>query len=233
MYKRNQLEEAILRAERLDPATEGAETRIRIKRLLDLDRKQAPGPEKLYGTTYAFYGSEAPGTGFEVLFSPYEIFALWVGLRLLAAGFPQGRVVFLMRYYRKALENEHRRILKTDLARLFARSFSLRRSVISRASMSRSSAGRRIQSVSRSQCSGGSAAPSTSSNRGRCSRPSLSASSESAGHINMAISFASAGRCVARIDAMSVHNTASSRYDALSVSTTCCAVRVSSDAGRE
>lgn len=122
MYKRNQLEEAILRAEALDPATEGAETRIRIKRLLDLDRKQVPDPHRSLSSTYAFYGSEAPGTGFEVLFSSYEVFALWVGLRLLAAGFPQGRVLFLMRYYRKALEKEHRRILRTDLADLFARS---------------------------------------------------------------------------------------------------------------
>ncbi len=122
MHKRNQLEEAILRAEGLDPATEGAETRIRIKRLLDLDRKHIPGPEKLYGTIYAFYGSDAPGTGYEVLFSSYEVFALWTGLRLLAAGFPQGRVVFLMRSYREALEREHARILQTDLTRLFARS---------------------------------------------------------------------------------------------------------------
>jgi hypothetical protein len=122
MYKRNQLEDAILRAESLDPAHEGAETRIRIKRLLDLDRKHTPGPEKLYGTTYAFYGADAPGTGYEVLFSSYEVFALWIGLRLLAAGFPQGRVVFLMRYYRDALEREHARILQTDLTRLFASS---------------------------------------------------------------------------------------------------------------
>jgi hypothetical protein len=62
------------------------------------------------------------GTGYEVLFSSYEVFALWTGLRLLAAGFPQGRVVFLMRYYREALEREHARILQTDLSHLFARS---------------------------------------------------------------------------------------------------------------
>jgi hypothetical protein len=122
MYKRNQLEEAILRAEGSDPAKEGAETRIRIKRLLDLDRKQVPDPRRPFANTYAFYASEAPGTGFEVLFSAYEVLALWIGLRLLAAGFPQGRVVFLMRYYREALEMEHHRILQTDLAPLFRRS---------------------------------------------------------------------------------------------------------------
>ncbi len=80
MYKRNQLEEAILGAEGSDPAMEGAETRIRTKRLLDLDRKQVPDARRPFANTYAFYGSKAPGTGFEVLFSSYEVFALWVGL---------------------------------------------------------------------------------------------------------------------------------------------------------
>src|ERR687897_120164 len=101
MFKRNQMEAAILRATDPDPGASGDEVRVRLKRLLDLDRKRPIGP-KLFDEAYAFYSAGAPGTGREVLFSAYEVLALWIGLKLLASGLPQGRVVFLLRYYRQS-----------------------------------------------------------------------------------------------------------------------------------
>ncbi|MGO4386814.1 hypothetical protein AB4Y85_04700 [Microvirga sp. 2YAF29] len=118
------MEAAVLRTVGPDQEAGGPEERARLKRLLDLDRKRPTG-QRLFDERYAFYSTEAPGTGHEVLFSSYEVFALWVGLKLLAGGLPQGRVVFLMRYHRAALEREHVRITAVDRAVLFARSESL------------------------------------------------------------------------------------------------------------
>ncbi|MFD2251596.1 hypothetical protein FHS82_000751 [Pseudochelatococcus lubricantis] len=122
MYKRNQLEEAILRSEGHDPAGEVQDIRIRMKRLLDSDRKRAVVVESLFDQAYAFYSAAAPGTGQEVWFTSYEVLALWVGLKLLASGYPQGRVVTVLRHHRKALEREHERITSSDLLPLFGRS---------------------------------------------------------------------------------------------------------------
>lgn len=122
MYKRNQLEEAILRSDGHDPAREGEDIRIRMKRLLDSDRKRTVSAGSLFDQNFAFYSAAAPGTGQEVWFTGYEVFALWTGLKLLASGYPQGRVVTVLRYHRKALEREHERITSSDLSPLFGRS---------------------------------------------------------------------------------------------------------------
>lgn len=126
MFKRNQLEEAILRSSERDLAigqddlTPGGEDlRVRMKRLLDSDRKREVSEGSLFDRNYAFFSAAAPGTGQEVWFSGYEVFALWVGLKLLASGYPQGRVVTVLRHRREALEREHARILAVDLRRLF------------------------------------------------------------------------------------------------------------------
>jgi len=132
MFKRNQLEEAILRSSdrdlaigRADLTPDGEDLRVRMKRLLDSDRKREVSKGSLFDRDYAFYSAAAPGTGQEVWFSGYEVFALWVGLKLLASGYPQGRVVTLLRHHREALEQEHKLILSANLAHLFQRSETL------------------------------------------------------------------------------------------------------------
>ena len=129
MFKRNQLEEAILQSSERDramgedpQAKVGEDLRIRMKRLLDSDRKREVSEGSLFDRNFAFYSVAAPGTGHEVRFTGYEVFALWVGLKLLASGYPQGRVVILLRHHRGALEREHARILAADHARLFKKS---------------------------------------------------------------------------------------------------------------
>ena len=102
-YKRNQVEEAILATVSGDGrGANGPDLRVRMKRLLDADRllsreEKSADPE---GASYAFYSGDAPGSGVEVWFSPYEAFALQIALRLLGHGWPQGTVVRLMREVR-------------------------------------------------------------------------------------------------------------------------------------
>jgi hypothetical protein len=120
-YKRNQIEEAISAV--LDPRAQQptSELRTRIKRLLETDRAlgrvpRSADPER---ANYAFYSSDAPGSGVEVWFSEYEAFALLNGLRLMAHGWPQGFAASVMRRVRPELERQHARILKQDARLLF------------------------------------------------------------------------------------------------------------------
>lgn len=120
-FKRNQIEEAIaaLSGERANKPS--AALRTRIKRLLDTDRNlgrnvRSKKPEE---NQYAFYSEDAPGKGVEVSFSEYEAFALHLGLRLLAHGWPQTFVVSVLRKERAALETQHRRILRQNYDELF------------------------------------------------------------------------------------------------------------------
>jgi hypothetical protein len=120
-YKRNQVEEAIAAAMERTDENAFSELRVRIKRLLDADRGQGrdPGASAPEHSAYAFYSAEAPGSGVEVWFSPYEAFALLVALLLLQHGWPQGAVVRIMRRLRPSLEPEHNRILSQDREQLF------------------------------------------------------------------------------------------------------------------
>jgi hypothetical protein len=120
-YKRNQVEEAISAV--LEPRSKSPSTemRTRIKRLLETDRAsgrvpRSSDPERAH---YAFYSDDAPGSGVEVRFSDYEVFALLNGLRLLDHGWPQGFVVSVIRRVRSELEKEHARILKLDAKKIF------------------------------------------------------------------------------------------------------------------
>src|SRR5215207_5199894 len=85
-YKRNQVEQAILATlAGNDREADAPDLRVRMKRLLDADRllgreAKSADPER---ASYAFYSGEAPGSGVEVWFSPYEAFALQLALRLL------------------------------------------------------------------------------------------------------------------------------------------------------
>lgn len=120
-YKRNQIEEAISRVMleiSFEPSTE---RRVRLKRLLNLDRDLGRKPAKAdpVENTYAFYSADAPGKGTEVLFTEYESFALLMGLRLLESQWPQRFVVETLRRARTELEREHSRILRLDKKTLF------------------------------------------------------------------------------------------------------------------
>jgi hypothetical protein len=120
-YKRNQIEEAISRTNGELRSEPSKELRIRLKRLLDLDRKlkrntRSADPAK---ANYAFYSADAPGKGVEVLFSEYEAFALMLGFLLLDHRWPQRFVLDTMRGIRPDLEQEHRRILRLNPESLF------------------------------------------------------------------------------------------------------------------
>lgn len=120
-FKRNQIEEAIAHLSGEDGRKHGAALRTRIKRLLDTDRSLSRNPRSRNPeeNQYAFYSEDSPGKGVEIWFSEYEAFAVQLGLRLLAHGWPQTFVVSVLRRERPALEVQHRRILTQNPAALF------------------------------------------------------------------------------------------------------------------
>lgn len=119
MYKRNQINEVLVRAIRSSHSRlDDDAILIRVKRLLDYDRKTKPAPGGVTPPVYAFYDSEAAGSGLDVTFSAYSAFALFIALRLMSCGLPQGRAVFSLRYFREALEREHQRMSSLDIASL-------------------------------------------------------------------------------------------------------------------
>ena len=118
-YKRNQVEASIARVLEPNRLALSSGLRTRLKRLLDTDRAlsrvvRSSDPER---ARYAFYSGKPPGSGAEVLFSAYEAFALLIGLRIMAHGWPQRFAVRVMRRARQELETEHARILKDPAAR--------------------------------------------------------------------------------------------------------------------
>lgn len=121
-YKRNQVLEAISVTRGEGPSPSEA-LRIAAKRLLDTDRilKRSPRSNDPEKSNYAFFSSEAPGRGSEVLFSPYEAFALLLGANLLQHGWPQRAAVKILRRARPLLEPKHAEILNWDTAELFDR----------------------------------------------------------------------------------------------------------------
>jgi hypothetical protein len=120
-YKRNQVEAAISEGVNSSWNRPPAELRHRLKRLLDTDRSLGRNPRSVdpEQAAYAFYAGDAPGSGVEVWFSPYEAFALLIAFNLLEHGFPQQKTVLALRRIRSALEREHKRILKLDPGILF------------------------------------------------------------------------------------------------------------------
>jgi len=120
-YKRNQVEAAISEGVNSSGTHPPAEVRHRLKRLLDTDRTLGRNPRSVdpEQATYAFYTGDAPGSGVEVWFSPYEAFALLIAFNLLEHGFPQQKTVLALRRVRTVLEREHRRVLKLDPSSLF------------------------------------------------------------------------------------------------------------------
>jgi hypothetical protein len=121
VYKRNQVDEAISRVFEEKSANPSSGLRTRVKRLLDLDRSlprrsKSKRPEL---ANYAFYSSDSPGKGAEVLFSDYEAFALMIGLQMLNHNWPQMFAVETLRRYRQELEGRHKKLLSLDPIKLF------------------------------------------------------------------------------------------------------------------
>jgi hypothetical protein len=119
-YKRNQVEEAIFRTlgardDRVD------EVRFRLKRLLVTDRRlgREPKSDEAGNRHYAFYSQEPPGSGTEVMFSGYEVFALLAAIMLLEHGLPQAGVVRVMRQVRRTFDATHAETLEKDPSALF------------------------------------------------------------------------------------------------------------------
>jgi hypothetical protein len=120
-YKRNQVMEAISRASEPGANAPTAALETKVKRLLEKDREmgrtlRSSDPEK---SNYAFFSSDAPGSGFEIWFSAYEAFALYTALQLLDHGWPQTAAVSILRRARPKLEPKHAEILAWDPAKLF------------------------------------------------------------------------------------------------------------------
>lgn len=118
-YKRNQLEEAIVRTLRAT-ATRIPDLKLKIKRLLLTDRRLGRGKRSDRGADrYAFYGAKPKGTGIEVLFTDYEVFAVLAAIILLEHGIPQAKVVSILQQVRSDLEAALRETLRLDRKELF------------------------------------------------------------------------------------------------------------------
>jgi hypothetical protein len=118
--KRNQLEEAIIRTLGTSEA-QACDLKLRIKRLLLTDRRRGRGRRSDHRQPgrYAFYSGQPQGSGNEVMFTGFEVFAVLAALLLLRHGIPQAKVVSILRDVRSDLEAAHHEILKRDPKELF------------------------------------------------------------------------------------------------------------------
>jgi hypothetical protein len=118
-YKRNQLEEAVIRTLGATDAR-ARDLKLKIKRLLLTDRRLGRGTRSDHGANrYAFYSTRPQGTGTEVVFTGYEAFAVMAGLIVLEHGIPQAKVVRILQELRSDLEAAHRDTLQMDPKLLF------------------------------------------------------------------------------------------------------------------
>lgn len=115
-YKRNQLEEGVVRTLGATDA-QARDLRLKIKRLLLTDRRLGRG--KRGADRYAFYSLNPQGTGTEVLFTGYEVFAVMAAVIVLEHGIPQAKVVSILQQVRSDLEAAHRHTLQIDPKDLF------------------------------------------------------------------------------------------------------------------
>ena len=114
-YKRNQIEEAIFRVFGAREERRN-ELKFRIKRLLVTDRRLGRNVKSAQEEDqhYAFFGQEPPGSGYEVMFTAYQAFALLAAVILLEHGLPQASVVKVMRRVRRQFEAAHADIMRKD-----------------------------------------------------------------------------------------------------------------------
>ena len=118
IFKRNQLEEAVVRT--LGAEAQGRDLKLKIKRLLLTDRRLGRGKRSGRGADrYAFYSGKPQGTGTEVMFTGYEVFAVMAALIVLGHGIPQAKVVSILQEVRSDFEAVHHDTLQMDPKKLF------------------------------------------------------------------------------------------------------------------
>ena len=109
MFKRNQVEEAIINVWGPEPKKHAARVRNQIKRLLETDRSLSRDNRSTDPAcaTFAFYSEMMPGKGRDNTFSSYEAFAITTALGLMRHGWSQSFAVTLLRQIRRELETEY------------------------------------------------------------------------------------------------------------------------------
>jgi hypothetical protein len=115
VYKRSQVEDSLWAHFRLGaaPVRMPAAFRFRVKKLLDLDRQEAPDRK---GVPLAFNDARAEGQGLDVPFTSFHAFMLGLALEIWNAGLKQNDVVYFLRHCRTLLEGHHRRIMAAGIS---------------------------------------------------------------------------------------------------------------------
>jgi hypothetical protein len=118
-YKRNQIVEAIEASLDPDRSRPAPQIVTRLKRLLNADRVLDRNPRSVLReeATYAFFSGQLAGSGNENWYSPFESFAMFLGIRLMESGFPQRTVVRILRSVRVELEDAVRTTWRADRAK--------------------------------------------------------------------------------------------------------------------
>ncbi|MBI1292378.1 hypothetical protein GC173_14250 [bacterium] len=117
LYGRGQVEWALARMAAnkrgWQSARDPALLKLRIKRLLDADRLiELPRPAEAKAAPYAFNEEAPAGKGGEASFTGFDVYCLWLGLRLLHLGFKQSEVAGAMRLVRPPLRRAYAAILR-------------------------------------------------------------------------------------------------------------------------
>ena len=115
MFTRGQIEWAIAQVtgRTLRPGGEPRhDLQMKLKRLLDIDRKKGIDAARAWPEfrRFAFLRGALPGKGVAIAYTPYDAFALLLGLHLLDSNVPQLAAIRLLRLVRLELEREHKRI---------------------------------------------------------------------------------------------------------------------------
>ena len=117
MFTRGQIEWAIAQATGQTQGPGGEprhDLKMKVKRLLDLDRKKGIDAAKPWSEfrRFAFLEGGLPGKGFAISYTRFDAFVLLLGLHLLDANVPQMAVIRLLRRIRPELQREYERILR-------------------------------------------------------------------------------------------------------------------------
>ena len=114
-YKRSQVEDSLWAVFRIGAAPQRVRPafRSRIKKLLDLDRREQEGGVEL---PLVFNDARAEGQGQDVPFTSFHAFMLGLGLELWNSGLKQSTVIFFLRHSRETLEQQHARIIGARIA---------------------------------------------------------------------------------------------------------------------
>jgi hypothetical protein len=134
MFTRGQIEWAIGQATGQTKGPGGEprhDLKMRLKRLLDLDRKKGIDAAQAWPEfrRFAFLEGGLPGKGLAIAYTPYDAFALLLGLHLQRSNVPQMAVIRLLRRIRRELEWEHGQILRVSPERLAQRKHGLERKI--------------------------------------------------------------------------------------------------------